>query len=246
MKYLLYCIFEKPPDGLITMPSPPEGHSIHLVEKEGLAAVFSEVSDREAAYDIAEIMRYHRVIEWFFAQVSVVPFRFGTLLDEYADVERLLERRAQHYKKILSELEGCVEVGIRAIIDEDQMPAEACCCGIPSLNSSSPGKLFLSSRRFYYRTETLLAEFGERVAQRYRTAFDGMFKRARCEIANTSVPEGRRGPAMVSMYFLVPRSLLPRFRQTFHDMAATDSAKSMLSGPWPPYNFVLPDNSPTA
>jgi len=245
MKYQLYCIFEKPTDRTIVIPLASGGHAFHVVEKEGLCAVFSAISNREAAYEISEIRSYSTVIEWFFHQVAVVPFRFGTILDEYADVERLLEKRAEHYKKMLSELGSCAEMGIRAIIDRQEIPLEGLCCAkFPALGSPYPGKHYLSSRRVHYRTETRLAQITEKVTERYRAAFAGMYKICKSEITKAAVGKERRQTIMVSIYFLVPRDILARFRQTFLDKVSDDADKVLLSGPWPPYNFVLPDDSP--
>jgi len=245
MKYLLYCVFEPPADRTIVAPSRMEGQSVNMVEKEGLRAAFSEISDAGPAYDISEIKRYHGVIEWFFSQVTVIPFRFGTMLDEYPDVVRLLEKRAEDYKKMLSELEGCAEVGIRVIIDEGEIPREgSCCADLPSLGCPNPGKLYLSNRRAHYWTETVIARLSEKATEPYRRVFGGMFEKYRREEPKVSVEKNRRRTLVVSMYFLVPRNLLARFREAFVEMSSKDTAKSMLTGPWPPYNFVLPGDHP--
>ena len=82
MKYLIYCIFENPRDRNISVLPPTDGHPVHVIEKQGLCAVYSEISSIVEAREISEMINYHRVIESFFNQVTVVPFRFGTVLDE--------------------------------------------------------------------------------------------------------------------------------------------------------------------
>jgi len=242
MKYLLYCIFEKRTETPITIPRSTANNPVHILEGHGLAAAFSEIPGTATAHELAGIMEYHRVIESFFNQVAIVPFRFGTVLDEYDDVGRLLEKRAAHYKEILEDLEGCAEMGIRMIINETETAPDDECPLPRVLSSQSPGagKLFLSSRRAQYRRETIQVERIEKETERYSFAFAGMFKRFRSNVSKVARP-GESNAILVSLYFLVPKKVLGRFRQRFGDLASSESARVMLTGPWPPYNFVLPD-----
>lgn len=45
----------------------------------------------------------------------------------------------------------------------------------------------------------------------------------------------------LSIYFLVPRQSVARFRSRFRNLFSGRNVKHLLSGPWPPYNFVMPD-----
>jgi len=44
---------------------------------------------------------------------------------------------------------------------------------------------------------------------------------------------------LLSMYFLVPRPAQGAFREAARGLSAPGPAAVLLSGPWPPYNFVL-------
>jgi hypothetical protein len=46
------------------------------------------------------------------------------------------------------------------------------------------------------------------------------------------------GQPTVSLYFLVRQADLLLFRQSCAELLNSSSAKLLLSGPWPPYNFV--------
>jgi len=45
-------------------------------------------------------------------------------------------------------------------------------------------------------------------------------------------------PALLSLYFLVPRDELPAFRAALSLISEAGLATLALSGPWPPFNFV--------
>jgi len=248
MKYLLHCIFESSRDNLLSTPSPDGERRLQVVERHGLCAAVSEITIVDELYDIQEIMNYHRAIEWFFRRTTVVPFRFGTLLEELADVERLLENRRTHYSAILNKLDGCAEIGLREIVDKSAQtqalpsspPVTVCAEG------SSPGTLYLKRRKAHFGAESMLAETNQRASAKYRAAFDGMFKEFRSEVSRLENRPGENSGLLLSIHFLVPKDLLERFRLQFAALASDGSSKLLLSGPWPPYNFVLSADSPTA
>jgi hypothetical protein len=49
--------------------------------------------------------------------------------------------------------------------------------------------------------------------------------------------------ALASIYYLVPRDSVAEFRKAFQSMSLNNPAKLLLSGPWPPYNFMRLDLS---
>jgi hypothetical protein len=246
MKYLIYCIFENPRDRKISVCPGLGKNPVHVIERQGLCAAYSENTAMDEVRDTSEMMTYHKVIQSFFEQVTVVPFRFGTVLDLYVDLERLLENRAEHYRKILQDLEGCAEMGIRAIINacEIQGGDPQGSPGIAYPDSSGSGKLYLSSRKNHYSSQSLLSENNQQSIRRVRDTFAGTFKKFKSESSTQEFRQGGASFILLSLYFLVPKALLERFRQTFADLSSAEPAKLMLSGPWPPYNFVLPGEHP--
>ena len=49
-----------------------------------------------------------------------------------------------------------------------------------------------------------------------------------------ALPEGR----LLSLHFLTARAAAGDFREGVRRMALPGEAKLLVSGPWPPYNFV--------
>ena len=68
-------------------------------------------------------------------------------------------------------------------------------------------------------------------AERCRAQFAGLFVKCTTEAPSPRLP-------LLSLYFLVPRPAVTSFRQAFRQLTETESARLLLSGPWPPYNFV--------
>jgi hypothetical protein len=98
------------------------------------------------------------------------------------------------------------------------------------------GKGYLQRRREHYEEVDGSAQQEEAVAEQCRTAFAGLF--AQCKTERSARAATAFGGRLLSLYFLVERRNLVAFRQVFRRLEQRDSRKMLLSGPWPPYNFV--------
>ena len=164
--------------------------------------------------------------------------RYGCLFEEESQISRFLEERGQEFEALLKELEGCVEIGIRILIAECGMRngewrMENPQSEIRNPESLTPGRAYLAVRKVYYEQEERFAKKINELAERCRTAFSGLFVKCKTECSPVRIP-------ILSLYFLVPRRSVEPFRKVFRHISHKESAKLLLSGPWPPYNFVLP------
>ncbi len=241
MKFRLYCIFEGPENRTAPYASTTQDIRVQAMEKHGLCANFSEVSDAAQTDTISSMMLHHDIIAFFFDQVTVIPFRFDTVLEDLSDLELLLKEKNAYYRQTIRRLDGCAEMGIRAIVDQrDEEPPPDERGHLHSRDASNPGLLYLQSRKVHYTGESRTEESKEHVSRKFRAAFAGLFREFRSDASRLDVKTGVRRFCLISAYFLVPRDLLKSFRNQFRALAAMDTAKLLLSGPWPPYNFVLP------
>ena len=103
--------------------------------------------------------------------------------------------------------------------------------------SDTPGKTYLTERKAHYAQRERITNEMNIVVDRYRNAFAGLF--VKC----TSEHHTFGNPQLVSVYFLVPKDSLNRFREVFRQIDIRESEKLLLSGPWPPYSFVQPEHS---
>jgi len=245
MKYLVYCIFLENKSARIDAPPVGvEGRPTYVVANNQLAAVISAYSDNELPRDYSTILTYHTVIESLHGQLDVVPLRFGTLLDQESEVSQLLAKHGERYKKLLGELNGCVEMGIRVILEEMKINAESYSetYGFSLPPPSGTGAAYLAGRKARYDEEALASEMEKEAIARYRTPFEGLFVNFKGQASKLPVPSTRPQTALLSLDFLVPRQSVGPFRKTYNHLKSGENAKMMLSGPWPPYSFVLPED----
>ncbi len=241
MKYLLYCVSRRPSQDICEVPLGIDGRPVYLIEKNHICAVVSALEEAKGSEDVASAINYHRVIETFNGLSTVIPLRFGAYLDKEIEVVRLLERQEKRYEKLLNELFGCVEMGLRMVIRDFPRPAPAfseAALSTPS-ESGQSGQAYLNLRKTHYKVESIKAEELRSLENVCRTAFDGLYTKFK-SAAVTSESGIKATSNLVSFYFLTPKKSLGDFRKAFAGLKARLGAKLLLTGPWPPYNFVLP------
>lgn len=213
MKELLYCIFRQG-DGAV----PQICRGVHLIEAGGLAAAAADCPQPLRA-GIAEIRAYEGTVEAFHQTRTLIPLRFGCLLPSRAQVSDLLGRRRAEYQRLLHELEGRVEMGLRLLIRASAV--EAC--------PATSGTDYLNCAR---RRRSGLTAAEELWTDRLCLSLRDLPVRWRKEAAAVS------GGRLVSLYFLVPGSGVKNFRRRVAHLPVPPGGKVLASGPWPPYNFV--------
>lgn len=248
MRYLLYCIFNTPVGADLYVCLKPEtplgigGQPVSLIAKNSLIAAISRIAQSDLTPDIPRILAYEKVIESFHRDPmirGVIPMRYGCLFEEESQISRFLEERGKEFEALLKDLEGCVEMGIRVLIadcglrnaDSKRSIAQPPFCNPQSLTS---GQAYLLARRTYYQQGEQLVKESNELSKRCRMVFSGLFVKCKTECFSLRIP-------LLSLYFLVPRRSVEPFRKIFRHISRKESAKLLLSGPWPPYNFVLPN-----
>jgi len=125
------------------LPAGVDGGAVRMLAEQGLAAAVSAVPEREEsatvgsrpvatagtslagqasrgtfAPTIPRAMAFARVVEALHAAGTVLPMRYGCLLDAPDEVMELLRRRRGEFLASLDRLEGCAEMGIRVLLPE--------------------------------------------------------------------------------------------------------------------------------
>ena len=101
-----------------------EGEPVYAVAHEGLAALASPVYG-DALRVAREVRAHLRVLQDVAEETTVLPVRFGTVLDGEAEVrERLLEPNAERLEALITRLSGCVQMSVKGEYDEPALVAE--------------------------------------------------------------------------------------------------------------------------
>jgi hypothetical protein len=242
MTCLCYCIH--PAAG--PEPVPPlvgvGGSPVYQVAHKGLRAAVSRVKREELAPDLDRVRTFEQVVLFCYRKSTVIPMRYGCALEEDSKVIEHLDRHGTHYEALLEELEGCVEMGLRVLLPSGPW-AGVTPGGLagsreftgpppdPKAPPEHPGLAYLTARKAHYAHQDRWTNDYHLAAERCRDRFAGLFVKCKTEAPSFKLP-------LLSLYFLVPQAAVSSFRQAFRQLSASESARLLLSGPWPPYNFV--------
>jgi hypothetical protein len=222
MKHLVYCILRAVRARPGRLPSGVGGTTVTLVSADALAAAVSRVPDAALAANLARATTYASVIAALAAEHTVLPMRYGCVFTSRAQVHEFLRTRRTEFVALLNQLEGCVEMGIRALPAARERPAA---CPAPASFAS-----YLAARRRLYARRAAARETDAALNTVLRRAF------RRCSIRAVAAPAGTN--AFTSMAFLIRRTHVAAFRRTFRRLQERYPYRLLLSGPWAPFNFV--------
>ncbi|MBI4770537.1 MAG: GvpL/GvpF family gas vesicle protein [Chloroflexi bacterium] len=115
-KYL-YCIMRSPaPREFTTLGVGERGDPVHTVHFRELAAAVSDSPVVEYESSRRNMMAHTRVLEEALREFTILPVRFGTVVPTPSAelIEKLLQRRYGEFTGLLGEMEGRVELGLKA------------------------------------------------------------------------------------------------------------------------------------
>jgi len=194
----LYAITDRPGTPL------PRG-PLRELAAHGLAAVFAaRTPDSDPS---VEALMHDR---------AVLPMRFGTCLRDEAAVHALLDDRRREFQRLLDDVRGRVELGVRiagtpAVATAGQQP--------------STGAEYMAQRRGARRE-------AEQIAKAVHTPL--------ARIADRSTTQHTRGGSdLMTASYLLPDDRIGRFTRRIQELQRAHPELALTcTGPWPPYSFV--------
>jgi hypothetical protein len=244
ISYATYCIIDSDrevPEGI----AGPQAGTVCNLPYRGIGAAVSSLA-KPIQDMVAGAVAHEAVVERLMQTHTVLPMRFPTV---FFGQEAVLAMMSQHYNEFREDLERLrnrVEFGVRVMWPADPVKTH----GQPpradrnsqtryvalrdSVPHGSSGRQYMRARYRQYQCRQALREqaalFGcklDTVLSEFATA-----KRLRKVTTDTLAFDG---------VYLVDKDMEAGFRRAF--LAAKGSEPCfgyLLSGPWPPYNFVGP------
>ncbi|MFI5117005.1 MAG: GvpL/GvpF family gas vesicle protein [Terriglobales bacterium] len=238
MKHLLYCVFRSVPQPELEALTGVEGKPVLVIDHGGLGAAISELREPDSLPDVAAVLAYESVVEFFFSRRTVIPMRYGCMVRDTAELAAMLDEHDQQCDALLDGLEGLAEMGIQVPANGSANVSGAAAeidsaavspARFPDANRS--GASYLLAKKLYYGGADRMAERQNELVNTLCQPLSGLFVRRKVELPS-------RGQSFLSLYFLVPRTLVEPFREASRQCRNDGPAEPVVSGPWPPYNFV--------
>jgi hypothetical protein len=208
---------------------------VFTVNREGLGAVLSKLAEPDSPRDASELLVYETVVESFYRHLTVIPMRYGCRVESRREAIGLLRKNHDAYGALLHELEGLGEMGVHVLLDTSGEGMESnarpvCARSLPL--DWGTGAAYLAAKRQRYLGLDRAGLERRQLVEELCHSLCGSFVRHKVESPSSS--RGR----LLSLYFLVPRDSVESFRRAARRHHANEPVKLLMSGPWPPYNFV--------
>jgi hypothetical protein len=221
-----------------------EGSEVRGVEHGGLAALTSRVTGGALAA-AREVRAHWRVLDEASKNATVLPVRFGTVLESDDDVRaRLLEPNADNLAALLEEVAGCVQLTVKGDYKEEALMREVI-RGSPAVAELRERIRRVPDAAGYYDRirlgELVAAEVAGRRADDTRQALETL--RPHAVAAKEEAPTHPN--AAFNLAFLIEREKEPAFSKSVGDLVDELGGRVDLRyvGPLPPYSFAEADMS---
>lgn len=204
------------------------------LETYGSGPLEAALQDMQWVADVA--VAHEAVVEHFARQsgLTVIPMKLFTMFTSDARATEETRSRRRDLEAVASRIAGCEEWGVRITRRAPVAPPTR---GGRDVKPPS-GAAFLAAKKEARDAARAAVHAAAEAAQR---TFATLSSIARDTRQRDDVPEGASAPPLLDAAFLVPATRRARFKAAVRKLAVTNTkagVETMLSGPWPSYNFV--------
>ena len=216
------------------------GAPIRAVTSDGIAALVSELPEEELTFGREEMTTHARVLEAVLERGTVLPMRFGVVMADAEAVRHdLLEAHRDELRRQLTELQGKVELRVRAVYEEQPLMREVL-AEDPQLAHQRDQLRNMPPAAAHFQQ----IQLGERVARAVEAKREldaQQILDALSPLALTAaVSDPNHERVVLSASFLVDVEQLENFDAAVDQIgrAQADRMRFRYTGPLPPHSFV--------
>lgn len=215
------------------------GANLSVVFLGEIMAVVSDIKETSTLADKSNLVEYAKLIETLAKQFTVLPVQYGSLMGSIELVQNMLKKNYSKFHENLEKVENKVEFGLKVFCDSKEIKKElasklALDLAPKSLqkDKTSIYKEYLNKKLKEHQLEKLLLEYVDTVIQDITARLSKMnsihkFKKMESE------------SKIIDAVFLIKKSKQENLITSVKDLQSKYiGLRLMLTGPWPPYNFV--------
>ena len=215
------------------------GANLSVVFFGEIMAVISDIKKTNTVADKSNVVEYAKVIEILAQQFTVLPVQYGSIMESTEVIQNMLERNYSKFHENLEKVENKVEFGLKVFCDSKKIKKELATKLAPDLitkptqdQNTSIYKEYLNKKLKEHQFEKLLLEYVDTIIQDITARLSKMnpihkFKKMESE------------SKIIDAVFLIKKSKQEDLITTIKDLQSKHTGLHlMLTGPWPPYNFV--------
>jgi hypothetical protein len=256
------------PEWLMNFTAGSHGVSVpdlKAVAYKDISAVLSDIEGKSIVTDNTSALCYADVIDELFQRYTLLPVRFGSVMESTGAVKKLLERNYDEIKQNLCIVENKYEFGLKVYCDTEYSNAELTRAlrakeepesgekpgqNISAdVNASSVFKDYLMEKLKVYKSEELLTMYIDNIIEEITRHLVPLNPVHTQYLKFKKIVSGiKKSSAIIDGVFLLDKEQYLKKKSdlihTVEDLKSrfTISAPCgldfVLTGPWPPYNFV--------
>lgn len=251
----LYCVIKDKPSSCDFRDL---GVKARLVFFSGTYALISGVSPCDFSEDnlkkhladmgwVEKNIRLHeKVIEEIMKDQAVLPFKFGTVFESEANVEKLLRENNSEFKAVLASLEGLEEWGLKIYCNSEYFKDALCGDNEriigknKEITAAGIGKAYFLKKK---REEIIKDIVNEKISEYTKDCFDRLKVAAVDTRINNVLPKEvteKKEDMVLNAAFLISKKRMKEFETVLAYLKTKYADKGLIfdcTGPWPPYNF---------
>lgn len=239
-KYI-YCIIRCPePRQFATLGIGERGDVVHTAHLKGLAAVVSDSPIVEYENTRRNMMAHTKVLEEVMREFVILPVRFGTVGPSTEAIqEQVLNGRYEELNRLVAEMEGRVELGLKAFWYEEVIFQEIVEEN-PPIRRLSDTLMSRPAEETYYDRIRLGEMVGAAMERKRDEDAEEILARLRPLTYKTRTNKVITDRMVLNGAFLVDQSCEAEFDEAVQKLDAQMGHRLMFKyvGLVPPYNFV--------
>jgi hypothetical protein len=214
-----------------------DGAALFNIPYRDIGIVVSDLNAQIQKEDKTSVLKHEEVVEMLMDKFTVLPMRFLTLFGGKEHISLMMRDYYDDFKGNFDRLRKKVEFGVKTIWPGDLIKERIIIANRKSDNlplvANPSGKSFMKEKFENYKIDK---EFGEE-ADRCIAIVDGFFSKF---ISEKRLEKLKTDNLLLSASYLVDKEKEDDFKKAFEELRGSGGdLKYLLSGPWPPYNFII-------
>lgn len=217
------------------------GANLYAVSIDEISAVVSDIKRADFIADKKNAIEYAGVIENMAQQFTLLPMRFGSIMNSTEIISNMLEKNYSGFQKNLQKVENKSEFGLKIFCDTGKLKAELNLKSEETSetsqnpvteNKNSVFKEYINQKLKAHRLEeTLMGYIDSVIAE-----FNGFLIELNAE---KKIKKMTTATTIIDAVFLIEKDKKAKLVRAIEDMQGKYSELNfILTGPWPPYSFV--------
>ena len=215
-----------------------EGAIVCNIAYRDIGVVVSKLGEQIQNITKDHVLKHEEVVEKLMGNFTVLPVRFLTQFSREEDVLLMMQEFYNDFRENLDRVRNKIEFGIKIIwsgetIRNRIIDAYKRDNANIAIADSSPAKNFVKEKFEKYKIDKEFAKEAEKCIALIVDFFSRF-------IAEKKLEKLKTDNLLLSASYLVEKERQEDFKEAFERARRTLSdLKFLLSGPWPPYNFIV-------